>query len=516
MFKVKCFNWLAYIFIFYVGLNVFLVIYFQPIQFDDSYNLEVAKSLSKYFIYQSTYYPRYIYDFRITTNGLIQYIAAFNIKMFGDRTGLALTLALISVFTLGALLKYSWKTFFAALALLLSYFYFSYLLTLFLGEMSALGFIFLGAYFTNRQISKPEDSSLVRHSLLMSSVCYGLAISTKLISGIVLPFIVFGLFYNSRSIDKRLLIHAIKNTAIVYVISLVFFVFMFYFTVLHSQVFLNLEPNTNPDIPTLSLGIIKFVRHHFFQQSGASEYMLKTQDFSNDWIFPLLILSLLIMIISSYGWIPFAVITILLIGFSGMNERRLFLFITPVLLIASCYILTDIKGYFATRKGFLQYFNVTMNIMIACVWVYALINGFQRVTPLFSQTYSLYLNHSWPKFNFAQNSSFGSDYNDFIVGDTDKKVIEAINNEKSPVIVNGWWQYPQLQLRSNISFYDRSVSSVAKQLQGTSPLLLFDPSINSWPETSIKMCSRVIIELPNVILCYYDTSLPLNHRWGIQ
>ena len=526
MCKVKYFNWLASLFIFYIGLNTFFVSYVQPIGFDDAFNLQIAKSLSEYFIYQSTYYPRFIYNHQVTTNGLIQYLAAFDIKLFGDRFGLALTLSLISIFTLGTLLKYSWKTFVAVVALLVSYPFINLLMTAFKGEISALGFMFLGAYYTKRHISKSEESGLIRHSLLMSSVCYGLAISTKLISGVVLPFFVFGLYYSSTNFDKRKSINAFKNTSIAYVLSLVIFALIFYFSTLHSQLFLILYENTNSDIPVSNLGLIKFIQDHFFQQSSVTDFMLKTDAFSVNWLLPLIFSSLLLLVVSSCGWIPFAIIVTLIIAVGNLNERRLFLFFAPAILIASCYIFSELKSYLEERRNYSCYANLVSSFVVISIWMYALVVGFQKMPlsfaespnnnrcPLFS-----YFSLAWPNLSYAKKSisCTGSHCNNFVVGDPGEKVIEAIRNEKSPVIVSGWWQYPELQLSSKISFYNRIESSgIAKKLQGASPLLLFNPSIKSWPETSIKMCSRVIIELPDVVLCYYDISLPLNQRWGVK
>ena len=95
---------------------------------------------------------------RVTTNGFIQYLAALDFRLFGDRLGLAITLALIATFPLIACLRYSLKTFAAFVVLMISYPLFVVLMTSFWGEIAALGFLMLGASFTRLELRNSKSS----------------------------------------------------------------------------------------------------------------------------------------------------------------------------------------------------------------------------------------------------------------------------------------------------------------------------------------------------------------------
>lgn len=509
MSKTKSFYLLGYLLIGFVGMNVFFVAYVQPIGFDDSFNLQIAKSLANNFIYQSTYYPRYIYDYRITTNGIIQYLAAFDIKLFGDRLGLAFTLTLIAVSSLAACLRYSWKAFVASVVLLISYPSFSILMTVFFGEIATLGFLMLGAHFTRRQAESSELSSGNPLNIGGSVICYGLAISTKLIAAVALPFILFGLFYTSRHFERNLFYSAMKKTVSIYILSIIVLILLFYISLLHSQFFLEVPGQNSLNVFVSTPGLLRFIEHHFWQQSVATSDMLGFSAFSVPWLLPLFLASLILLIHSSRGWIPFAIIAVILLAKSGMNERRLFLFIVPGLLFAADYIFIKTNKFIkGNEKIYILIFKNASSILALSIWIGALGMG------LYSTSFSLFK----PKLSFIKDISVTSLMNkdSFVIRKPGIDVVKVIKEENSPVLTSGWWQFPDLQIFSDISFYDRMDVNVEKYLKGSPLLLLFDPTNKSWPETSTQLCSRVVIETPEHVLCYYDNKFPLNRRAEIK
>jgi hypothetical protein len=508
----------AYLFIAYIGVNVFIVSYMRPLGFDDAFNLQVAKSLSDSFIYQSTYYPRYIYDYRITTNGLMQYITALGLNVAGNRIALSTTLGIISIFSLLAVLKYSSRSFLALVVLLVSYPGLSGLMTTYLGEIFSLGFIFLGSFFIRRRLPAAQSLTL-RGNILPAALCFGLAISTKLIAAVLIPFFVFALLYPSGRIEWRNIFYAVVDSLKVYTLAILFFVLFFYVSVLHSQLVMAGSGREMSELLVSSPGLLKFVQHHFWQQSTGSSYMLKSWAFSTIWIFPLVCASLFLLFVASPGWIPFAVFLVAFLLVGGMHERRIFLFIVPPVLFAADFAAVKAEELRA-RLSFSAAFRRIPHAAFLLVLGYALGSGLQRTPPLVplkssfdsTSTFSLV----WPQLEYLKGMFAGPRSNDFVVKDSISKSYEAVAIQRSPIIVSSWWQFPDLQLRSGVSFYDRMDPGVSSRLKGASPLLLFNPQLRDWPETSIGMCTEIVVDLPDLVLCRYDASLPLNQRWGIQ
>jgi hypothetical protein len=261
-----------------------------------------------------------------TTNGFIQYLAALDFRLFGDRLGLAITLALIATFPLIACLRYSLKSFAAFVVLMISYPLFVVLMTSFWGEIAALGFLMLGASFTRLKLRNSQSSRLFSNTV-WSAICYGLAISTKLIAAIALPFILFGLFYRSRRFDKIVFLTAVRNTVSTYLLSTIVFILIFYVSVFHSKVFLAIFGQSVSDFVSYP-GLLKFIEGHFSQAHEHLGFstMLSFNEFDSGWLLPLFFASLALLVYASLGWVPFAISAFVLLTIGGLNDRRLFLF----------------------------------------------------------------------------------------------------------------------------------------------------------------------------------------------
>lgn len=509
MTSIKWLRLLAYVVIGVVAINVFFVSYIQPLSFDDSYNLQIAKSLANNFVYQSSYFPRYIYDHRITTNGAMQYLGALNLKVFGDRIGLGLTLSIVVVFMLGSCLKYSVKTFSAAIVLLVSYPLFNELIATFLGEICALGFLLLGAHFTRKKLLTTEASSY-RNIDLFEAMSYGLAISTKLVLVVILPFILIGLYCSAKRLEPKALIEAVLWTTVTYLWSVLVFVAFFYFSCLHSQVSLILFGRDASEFIVSEPGFWRFVKHHFWQQGALSnENMLNFHSYSRVWVLFLLIASAVLLVRVSIGWIPFVLLTLLMLAFGHMHERRLFLVIAPAFLLSVDRIFANFGEAKFSPFRLSSFARFVPDISVLIIWCYVLISGLHAGMPS-----SLMAS----RFDATKDKLFQwrANENSFVLRAQSMEVLKTLQQDTTPVVTSGWWQYPDLQLVLGRSFYDRMDSGVAVYLKQTPALLLFDPTNKSWPETSIEMCSEVLVSKPGIVLCRYKTGLPLNKRWGVD
>ena len=172
MTKAHLGQYVAIIFGILVIAKVFLTVWVQPLGFDDAFNLQIAKSLSRSFIYQSTYLPRYIYDARITTNGPIQYLGAGNITLFGDRLGLCVTLMMASSFLMYATYRYSTNAFIALLVLIYSYPPVLSLMNVFFGEIIACGFLILGIDSVKRILTHGKSNGAINFSWILPALFF--------------------------------------------------------------------------------------------------------------------------------------------------------------------------------------------------------------------------------------------------------------------------------------------------------------------------------------------------------
>jgi|GEM_PF-3371833 len=523
MWKTKIFNFLRYGLIGFVGLNVFTTVYFVRLSFDDSFNLQVAKSLADRFIYQSTYFPRFIYDSRLTTNGVMQYFTSLNFYLFGERIGLSIALAIIAIITLWFLSRFSLRVFFGAVFLLLVYPFFNESMLRFLGEFFALGFVMGGSYYVRRQVSSIADGHKVFLNAILASLCFGLAVSTKFIVAPFLPFILFGLYFETTSIKKTFFLEALKNTTQVLLMSFSVFILLYYISVFHSQIVLMIFGDPAQDFPVSSLGIVEFVRHHFWQESVQQPVeMFRIKSFSQVWVLPLFLSSLLVLCFFSVGWVPMAVVLFWILLQGHLNERRMFLFVVPTFFFACDCVLKEIGHSLKEKKKLVALGFAAPSILFLCVCTYALYDCFYKYpseTKMYPNLkYCSQYSLLFPTLDSALKQVSEADKNENVFIGTDglREIAQVIQKENVPVIASGWWQCPDLQLLSKRSFYDRMQPSVSDYLKGKKMILVFDSKNICWPETSKEMCTEILIDTPNLTLCYYDSRYPLNFRWGIE
>lgn len=493
-----------------VTLNVFFEAYGQPLGFDDAFNLQPAKSLAERFIYQSTYYPRHIYDYRITTNGPIQYVAALGLGLFGERAGLAATVALLTAFAMWASLTYSARAFAAALVLFVAYPTFNQLSCTFFGEITALGLLLLGMHFTRKLASSDDPGERLR-AQRASGIAYGLAISTKLVVGVFVPFMLIGLLLPAGPFNRARTLTALRAALAAYGVALLVFAGLFYASVAHSQVALVATGRDSADFLVDNPGLLRFVKYHFWQHAAVtSGNMLSPRSYSAPWVLPLLFASMALLAVRSRGWIPLVAFTLFLIVQGHLHERRLFFAVVPILLIAADLVLRDI------RAGDLRH-SVRRRAAPAHVLGFALAAGWLWILgSVGAQGVSASLGSVRFERLRTQLLQAGTTDNRFVIRREWVEVAEAIRSQELPIITSGWFQFPGLQLRSRRSFYDRTAPEVAALLRDRPVLLLFDPDNRTWPETSTAMCARTVASGPEVHLCEYDMKLPLDHRWGTQ
>ncbi|WP_039784811.1 hypothetical protein [Herbaspirillum huttiense] len=477
----------------------------QDVSFDAAFNLQVAKSISHDLVYASTYNPSYINDYRITTNGPLQYLCALLLTIFGDRLGLALTLTLVAFFFLYSAKKYSSLAWLLCITIIFTSATFSDQLTSFLGEITALGFLILGLHtISNAPLSRNEAATLA-----MGSVFFGFAISTKLISGVVIPFLAFGVcalhqpkltWANFTSTTVRAIAVSLGALGV--------FIASFYFSSFTSELLVKFLHAGSLDMPPTAPGLGKFIEHHFWQRStAAGRYMLHLDSFSNPLTLPLIFLASALLLVSSIFWAPL----VLLCGYiliSGMDERRIMLIYFPLLLAAAWYASKQLRQVSETRNQF-----ITSRIMPAAFVATTLLLIAPQIMQKGTRPGLFLQTDKFEKLLSLKRSDLAS----FPVNPDIIRMSQIISATPGKVLTSGWWQFPEYQLASGRNFYDRTAPAPAEQLKGRADLLLlFDKSFKWYPETSIALCSDVIAEMGDLVFCRFKPDTRLNLRVGIE
>lgn len=484
---------------------VFVTAMTKELSYDAAFNLQIAKSLASDLVYSSTYNPGYIHDYRVTTNGLLQYLCALLLSVFGNRLGLALTLTLVAAAFFYAAKKYSPAAWLLCITIVFTSANFSDQLTSFMGEITSMVFVILGLHtLSNRTAARSDTAAIV-----MAGVFFGFATTTKLISGVVVPFLAFGA---CATHDPKLTWPNFKSTTVraiqVSIIALAVFVAEFYFSTFISQLMVKFAHAGSAEIPPSAPGLWKFIEHHFWQGSTSpKEMMLHLGSFSNAVTLPLIFIAIGLLLSFSLFWSPLVLLIACLL-ISGMYERRAIPIFFP-LMLAGAWVASKKLEEMKERNG---KFSISGGLPV--LYIAAIL--FLVVPQLFQKDIrkALALNPDEVSQLLALNRS------DFQIFPADQRVLSMASIIKAApekVLTSGWWQFPEYQLASGKHFYDRTAPEPVALLQGKPDLLLlFDKSSAWYPETSMELCSSVVKEIENLVLCRFKPGTRLNIRSGAE
>jgi len=497
-------KWLCLIFLVF-SLVIGASTWMTGIDFDSAFNFQVAQSLQKNFSYETRYVPSKVYHDKVTTNGPIQYFMAAMIGLFDLDLGRSIALGIIAGMAAVTIFLYSRQSFALYCLLLLFWPSFFVLHTFFLGEVFTNTMIIAGLIawerwsdeFMRHLPSQDRISCLWNTpSLWLSSVAFGVAISTKLLAAPVTLLLLFCLAVYKLGGRGRTWPERRTRNDFLWVtwfllpcsIALVIFGLQFSTSILHSG------GHLDTIWPTLKL----FVMSHFHQaESAAANTATRWWPTLESIPALIVLLGLLVLLLRKHVIFLLAGIVVAALLFVGrLDLRRLMPLIVPIMLLAAKESHSYSPG---TTK--LRLIDIHHSPLLAA----SIILFFGT----FLANQPIYLLKRLSQFTLS-----GVEHNLLYISkktaeprkEYDISLISTIKALPGRVFTSGWNQYPEISLRAHTVFYDRFAPENSPLLHNNEPcfLLLFSSEDPTDLSTEHDICGQILYRDNSLILCQYS------------
>jgi len=484
--------------------TVFLVSLTTPLSgYDAAYNMQVAYSLADEFIYAPNYH-KIVYAPEITTNGAIQYLLAAAMSIFGERVGLSLVLAVVVFLLFVGTFALSRSSFIVLTTLFLFWSPFFSLSIQFLGEVFSAACIVFGLFFLFREKELPKVRFCFDYlPLITSGIFFSLATQTKLVSLLVVFPIALGAVLSQSTLG----VHSYKTVPLkllaILLPSIAFFVIGYVFSAWHSWQSIGAGEN---EFRRSSL--TDFLMSHLRQTTSRENSAPWDYMSDSHIILPIMIASGAFLVIWSLWWTPLIFVVSAYLFTGGANDRRVFLFTLILLIIAASeYGRRSIRrmpgsgqdnGSKRTRSiSALATASITLHLVLAFSSISNQEIVFQKTASSISA--------------LAKELSTGQFSSKHVIPASQASMIQNLKAIEDPILTSGWWQFPEYGIWGELEFHDRMDLDLPERLGSRERLyLLFDESINAWPETSVDLCSREIYRDDTIVLCLFRDDVPLN------
>ncbi len=469
-----------------------------PIEYDGAYNFQVAQSLQENFSYQPRYIPTKIYDARVTTNGPLQYFMAGMIRVFGLDLGRSITLGTIAGLMAVIIFIYSRQSFFLYCLLLLFWPNFVWAHINFWGEvfsitMTMAGFIAWERWSSDIKVHKSlQDPALHNpsktHYLWLSGLAFGVAIATKFMAAPAILLLLFCLVvYTLRDKpwpkDSIGIAHLWMVLFLIpYCIALIVFSLQLSASIIHSG------GHLATIWPTLKLFIIS----HFQQAEYAATTLEPTRWRPQVESIPSLIVLLGMLLLLFRRHIVFLLPAIAIAGLllaGHFNIRRIMTLMLPIMLLAA----KEVHVYCpATRKWHTPFYTLLPIIGSGLILIIGSILC-HRPPPLVKIISNFTHEGARTNQSFYPGKS-RKDYNISLI-----PTIEALPGR---IFTSGWYQFPEISLRTKTIFYDRFATENTQLLHGgEASFFLFDSAGPKDKTTEHDLCGKVLYRHDSLILC---------------
>ena len=467
-----------------------------PIDFDGAMHFQVAESLRDNFTYKSRYEPSTVYYPKITTNGPLQYFMAAMISLFGLDKGRSLALGTVAGMAAGIVFLYSWRSFILYSLLIVFWPMFFAVHTLFLGEVFAISMMMAGfmnwerwsqEVYRTKPIINNWKIILSSPSLLYSGLFLGIAISTKLFAAPAILLLLFCI-----AIDQHIRLpgrnyHTVAIIiAIPYLLSVVIFIFQLCIATLHSGV----------DITTSFAILKKFVESHMMQSRIISlrnvNYILALRD---QWVIVIAYLAISLFMLRNHTVMTLTVFaSVVLTLWFNLNQRRIMPLTVPVMLISMKI------SYKKPLDNDIDNNNIINRYcLIAVVAIILMLGDVLSLTPITIINKLLNFSLKGASHNVARISRQPGDrvYN--------KTLLPLLKSLDGPVFTSGWWQYPEIALRTGMIFYDRfSPANKRLLLNANRSFLLFSSKNQEDRLTERNLCGNILYRDGSLVLCRFS------------
>jgi len=470
----------------------------EHITFDDAFNFQVALSLADKFVYSSTYIPQHIYNPDITTNGPLQYFMAMCIKMGGIDVGRAVGLGLVGGLCATVVYCFSRKAFVVYILMFLFWPLFVAINCLFLGEVFEISMILIGLIVWGKWCRECVDYSggNYPHRILwgnkylwLSSIAFGFAISTKLLAiSVVSVFLFLCTMVVIWDKNTDYVVNRWGQISLLFILplsfSIVIFIAQFSVSILHST----------GQVQTIFPHLWQFVIGHFKQGIHATRVYTISQELNlfqkNLCGILALAVSLVVLLKKHHIFIVLVICFLIFFFLLHFDIRRLSpLIIVSIFIAAKTF---DSQKIIKSQSGF-EGFDFACTLQIG-LFVSLILGGIMasnyKPSFLFSKLASFSLQGVPPNYAFVTRSQ--SFYDNSLLG--------IIRNLDGPIFFTGWWQFPEISLRSGVHFYDRFAEENHNIFQEDRPnYLLFNSAFE--PKIENSMCGIILYKDHNLVLC---------------
>ncbi|MDE2481730.1 MAG: hypothetical protein KGN02_06035 [bacterium] len=470
----------------------------RPINGDEAYNMQIAKSLATDFCYCTRYHPIRVFPVEESSNGVMQYVAAtfFATLKRPDLVKLGTVIAAMLLLCAAVFALDAWLVLLTA-ALFVLWPVFTYVAVSVYGEMWAAAFVVLGVVALRRCDLAAPLALLVRsRAMLLAILCFGLAIESKLIAVIaVLPIVWAELYGRLDALPTRNRIA--RATAVTAAVGGGTFAVLFSliaFSVLHST--------RSFSIGTAATTFVGFIGDMILQGRGQAAPLLSGavtffQTFTSAGVLVLIAAAFALLIYVNRGYVLFAAVTLAWCLHYGGNERHDFISLFVALMLAgeAAHRLL-VRESRARTIAFARLASLTSAVLVLVVVGIALLARDTVDAPAAVQRFA----HVHRLIQVADGRYHYT-----------PALVAALRRYRY-VATSGWWQFPELSLRENLEFYDRTNPANA-DLPRDQVVLFIDRENHLAPSTTVQAnCGPIVYTEGPLVICKPNPRVPLAYQ----
>jgi len=421
---------------------------------------------------------------------------ALFITLFGLDLGRSVGLGLIGGLTALTIYNYSRRSFILYCLLLLFWPVFAWSHTAFGGEIFTIMMVMVGLSLWEKSSNchpalcghqPPSSNKTWGNPLLwMAGLAFGAAIATKLVAGAFVPLLLFCQFFHTlHSLPVKT-----DKTGYVYwlviplLIALLFFIIQFSISIIHSG------GHIDTIFPTLKLFVASHLRIAETTKETFDKIYFRESDIP---IMAIMALSLYLLIKNNTIFLLHTIILVVLLFYFHLNLRRLLPLTVPLMLMSIktedlSHSKTSLHGHYT-------------NLILFSYGIILMAAYFSFNTPIYLidtlRHFSLTgAPHNMTHITKTQNANQNT---------YDARLISIIKNLEGPVFTSGWWQFPEISLRTGTTFHNRFAIEESQLLHSAKQcFLLFTPKKAEDASTENMLCGKIVFQDGDLVLCEYS------------
>lgn len=469
----------------------------RPINADEAYNFQIAKSIATNFCYCTRYHPHRVFPIEESTNGIAQYVAGLFFAITSNPDAVKAATAAAAMLFLGAasLLLDPWLIFLTAL-LFLVWYGFVYVCVNFLGEPWAIAFCLFGIAALRRcDFSAAMRSLLTSRSFILAIACFAVAAESKLLATLVTVPVTWAVAYAGYPPAMRgaRILRATFLTAVAGLGTAAGLLLLVGFSVLHSTRSLALSA-----VWHTYTGYVFDMLHQGRGQArpfDVSHVGAIITQFSSPIVVALFVLSAVVLLYVNRGYALLLAVTLAWWLHYGVNERHVVIAVYVMIILGGLEANAAIERICSSKrveraKAVLAAAAGTAAIaLIVGIAAHGTFYAPARLRPFPNRERVVLTSDGRYRYSSA---------------------LVALLRSRRYILTSGWFQFPELTLRENMEFYDR-MSAANAGMPRDQVLLFFDTgNADLWPTTTVRgNCGRVLHTEGPLVVCTAKPGVPL-------